>query len=108
MPAKYHDELAQAMGILPSFWSLLLDPKLAYHFYFSPAYPACFRLMGSHATPDARERLLQSGDDLIHGITLKTVRPRALKRLEDLEKNKTVLITFVAVCFIGFVLAVLV
>eukprot|EP00057_Strongylocentrotus_purpuratus_P034525 XP_795573.2 PREDICTED: dimethylaniline monooxygenase [N-oxide-forming] 2 [Strongylocentrotus purpuratus] len=104
-PTKYNDELAQAIGALPSFWSLLLsDPKLAYHFYFGPVYPTWYRLMGSHSRPDARQRILQSGADMVHGITLKTVRPRAQK---ELQRTRIIPMRLVALCFISFLLAVL-
>ncbi|XP_030848924.1 dimethylaniline monooxygenase [N-oxide-forming] 5 [Strongylocentrotus purpuratus] len=107
LPTTYNDELARAIGALPSFWSLLLsDPKLAYHFYFSPAFPPWNRMVGPHSRPDARQRILQCREDLLHGIALKTVRPGALKRLEDVDRNRTVLIMLLVLCFLGFLLAV--
>ncbi|XP_041476579.1 flavin-containing monooxygenase 5-like [Lytechinus variegatus] len=107
-PTKYNDELAKAIGARPSFWNLLVsDPKLAYRFFFGPAFPSWFRLVGPHSKPDARRRILQSGDDLIHGITLRTVRPRALSRLEGLQGGRMLSIKLVAACVFVLSLAVM-
>eukprot|EP00058_Branchiostoma_floridae_P004688 XP_002590176.1 hypothetical protein BRAFLDRAFT_90911 [Branchiostoma floridae] len=45
----YCEDIAQEMGVRPSFWQLLLrDPYLAYLVYFGPAFPTHYRLVGPH------------------------------------------------------------
>nr|XP_054765940.1 flavin-containing monooxygenase 5-like [Lytechinus pictus] len=107
LPTTYNDELARAIGALPNIWSLVFsDPILAYHYYFSPAYPPWTRLVGPYSKPDARQRILQCGKDLNRGIELKTVRPGAIKRLDHDDRNWTVFYAFIVLCFMGFFLAV--
>ncbi|XP_071476241.1 flavin-containing monooxygenase 5-like [Diadema antillarum] len=84
VPSKYQDRLAREIGALPSLWKLLFtDPKLAFSFYFHPNYPPCYRLVGPHATPGTREAFLRGSEDLMHGVTLKSVRNKSKPRTEE-------------------------
>ncbi|XP_071476240.1 flavin-containing monooxygenase 5-like [Diadema antillarum] len=78
VPSKYQDRLAREIGVLPSLWKLLFtDPKLAFSFYFHPNYPMCYRLVGPHAMPGTREAFLRGSEDLMHGVTLRSVRNKS-------------------------------
>ncbi|XP_078592483.1 dimethylaniline monooxygenase [N-oxide-forming] 2-like [Branchiostoma floridae x Branchiostoma japonicum] len=49
MNVPYRDDIAEEIGVKPSFWKLLpRDPKLAFLCYFGPAFSVQYRLLGPH------------------------------------------------------------
>eukprot|EP00058_Branchiostoma_floridae_P024609 XP_002610099.1 hypothetical protein BRAFLDRAFT_115204 [Branchiostoma floridae] len=49
MNVPYRDDIAEEIGVKPSFWKLLpRDPKLAFLSYFGPAFSVQYRLLGPH------------------------------------------------------------
>ncbi|XP_070547899.1 dimethylaniline monooxygenase [N-oxide-forming] 2-like [Ptychodera flava] len=60
VPGPTHmDEVAEILGVKPSFWRLLLsDPKLAFAYEYGPMVPYWYRLQGPGAWPGARDRIL--------------------------------------------------
>ncbi|KAI8514921.1 hypothetical protein Bbelb_075120 [Branchiostoma belcheri] len=49
MNVPYRDDIAEEIGVKPSFWQLLFrDPKLAFLCYFGPAFSVQYRLLGPH------------------------------------------------------------
>ena len=81
----------------------LTDPVLFYHYYFGPAFPACYRLVGPGAKPGAREVFLQSGANQMHAITLQTVRGDAAHVLQNQNGGLGNMLKF---CFIVAVMGV--
>ncbi|XP_071476244.1 flavin-containing monooxygenase 5-like [Diadema antillarum] len=95
LPPEYQDRLAREIGALPSLWKLLFtDPKLAYSFFFDSMYPPCYRLVGPHAMPGAREAFLRSSEDLMHGITPSSVRNKSKPCSKDSSMSVTKLLGF--------------
>ncbi|XP_076815187.1 dimethylaniline monooxygenase [N-oxide-forming] 2-like [Clavelina lepadiformis] len=65
----YQEDLAQDLGLVPSFLKLLLtDPKLAYMYYLGPVVPYHYRLVGDHSWDKARERSLNIMDEALSGM----------------------------------------
>eukprot|EP00057_Strongylocentrotus_purpuratus_P025074 XP_011679548.1 PREDICTED: dimethylaniline monooxygenase [N-oxide-forming] 2-like [Strongylocentrotus purpuratus] len=88
-PTAYRDQLAKAIGALPSLTKLLFtDPVLAYYFYFTPAYPPSHRLVGPGATPGARQALIDGKENQVHGITLTSVRKDAREGLQAFKESQ--------------------
>ncbi|XP_070549374.1 dimethylaniline monooxygenase [N-oxide-forming] 2-like [Ptychodera flava] len=55
------DDIAEVLGVKPSFWRLLLsDPKLAMAYEYGPMVPYWYRLQGRGAWPGARDRILNA------------------------------------------------
>ncbi|XP_070551485.1 flavin-containing monooxygenase 5-like isoform X2 [Ptychodera flava] len=55
------EEIAEMLGVKPSFWRLLLsDPKLAVAYEYGPMVPYWYRLQGPGAWPGARDRILNA------------------------------------------------
>ncbi|XP_070548146.1 flavin-containing monooxygenase 2-like [Ptychodera flava] len=74
---KYHyvpvgpntEELAEMLGVKPSFWRLLLtDPKLAMAFKYGPMVPYWYRLEGPGAWPGARDRILNAIENTTYAL----------------------------------------
>ncbi|XP_077870034.1 flavin-containing monooxygenase 5-like, partial [Saccoglossus kowalevskii] len=60
-PFKYEDEIAEDIGVKPSFWKLLLsDPKLAMAFQYGPQLPYMYRLQGPGKWDGARDAILNA------------------------------------------------
>ena len=88
-PTAYRDQLAKAIGALPSLTKLIFtDPVLAYYFYFEPSYPPCYRLVGPGATPGARQALIDCKENLFNGITLTSVRKDAREGLQAFKESQ--------------------
>ncbi|CAK8688803.1 unnamed protein product [Clavelina lepadiformis] len=65
----YQEDLAQDLGLVPSFFKLLLtDPRLAYMYYLGPVVPYHYRLVGDHSWDKARERSLNIMDEALSGM----------------------------------------
>ncbi|XP_071477026.1 flavin-containing monooxygenase 5-like [Diadema antillarum] len=95
LPPEYQDRLAREISALPSLWKLLFtDPKLAFSFFFKPIYPPCYRLVGPHAMPGAREAFLRSSEDLMHGVTLSSVRNKSKPYSKDFNSRAAKLLVF--------------
>ncbi|XP_077994976.1 dimethylaniline monooxygenase [N-oxide-forming] 2-like [Glandiceps talaboti] len=55
----YLEDLAEAIGVKPSFWKLMLsDPKLAYAFEYGPMVPYWYRLQGPNTWSGAKDAIL--------------------------------------------------
>ncbi|XP_070549461.1 dimethylaniline monooxygenase [N-oxide-forming] 2-like [Ptychodera flava] len=68
-PAPYMEELADMIGVRPSFWRLLLmDPKLAMAFKYGPMVPYWYRLEGPGAWPGARDRILNAIENTTYAL----------------------------------------
>ncbi|XP_054767683.2 flavin-containing monooxygenase 5-like [Lytechinus pictus] len=108
-PVAYLDQLAKAIGALPSLTKLIFtDPVLAYHFYFGVAYPPCHRLVGPGATPGARQALIDCKENQVHGITLTTVRKDAKDCLRAYEDYQRSFVTIYVTMAIGVILSLIV
>ncbi|XP_071476242.1 flavin-containing monooxygenase 5-like [Diadema antillarum] len=95
LPPEYQDRLAREIGALPGLWKLLFtDPKLAFSFFFKPIYPPCYRLVGPHAMPGAREAFLRGSEDLMHGVTLSSVRNQRKTCSKDSSLSAAKLLVF--------------
>ncbi|XP_070549358.1 dimethylaniline monooxygenase [N-oxide-forming] 2-like [Ptychodera flava] len=58
------EEIAEMIGVRPSFWRLLLsDPKLAMAYEYGPMVPYWYRLQGRGAWPGARDRILNAEEN---------------------------------------------
>ncbi|XP_070548156.1 flavin-containing monooxygenase 2-like [Ptychodera flava] len=63
------DELAEILGVKPSFWRLLLsDPKLAIAYKNGPLVPYWYRLQGPGAWPEARDRILNAIENTTYAL----------------------------------------
>ncbi|XP_077996955.1 dimethylaniline monooxygenase [N-oxide-forming] 2-like [Glandiceps talaboti] len=61
------DELAEEMGVKPSFWRLALsNPKLAYFYEYGPVVPYWYRLQGPGAWSGARDAILNVWENTIY------------------------------------------
>ncbi|XP_048250751.1 dimethylaniline monooxygenase [N-oxide-forming] 2-like [Haliotis rufescens] len=68
----YRDELAAELGVAPSWWDLIkAGPRLAYQYYYGPAFPYYHRLWGPHAWRGAKDAINHA---LEHGHYAKQVR----------------------------------
>ncbi|XP_067658560.1 flavin-containing monooxygenase 5-like [Haliotis asinina] len=55
---KIRDEMAAELGVSPSWWDLIkAGPRLAYLYYYGPAFPYYYRLWGPHAWDGARDAI---------------------------------------------------
>ncbi|XP_070549418.1 dimethylaniline monooxygenase [N-oxide-forming] 2-like [Ptychodera flava] len=63
------EELADMLGVKPSFWRLLVkDPKLAMAFKYGPMVPYWYRLEGPGAWPEARDRILNAIENTTYAL----------------------------------------
>ncbi|XP_070548157.1 flavin-containing monooxygenase 2-like [Ptychodera flava] len=63
------EELAEMLGVKPSFWRLLLtDPKLAMAYKYGPMVPYWYRLVGPGAWPGARDRILNAIENTTYAL----------------------------------------
>ncbi|XP_046375796.2 flavin-containing monooxygenase 5-like isoform X1 [Haliotis rufescens] len=66
------DELAADLGVAPSWWDLIkAGPRLAYLYYYGPAFPYYHRMWGPHPWRGARDAIDHA---LEHGHYAKQVR----------------------------------
>ncbi|XP_070548206.1 dimethylaniline monooxygenase [N-oxide-forming] 2-like [Ptychodera flava] len=70
VPGQTHmDEIAEILGVKPSFWRLLVsDPKLAIAYEYGPMVPYWYRLQGPGAWPGARDRILNAVENSIFSL----------------------------------------
>lgn len=62
-PVPYQDALASLIGALPNPKKLLFtDPALAYRYFFGPALPFFYRLVGPHPWKGARKEIMEVWD----------------------------------------------
>ncbi|XP_067670051.1 flavin-containing monooxygenase 5-like [Haliotis asinina] len=55
---SYRDDIAKQMGVAPSLFDLIkAGPRLAYQYYYGPAFPYHHRLWGPHPWSGAREAI---------------------------------------------------
>ncbi|XP_070549360.1 dimethylaniline monooxygenase [N-oxide-forming] 2-like [Ptychodera flava] len=65
----YTEELADMLGVRPSFWRLLVtDPKLAMAYKYGPLVPYWYRLEGPGAWPGARDRILNAIENTTYAL----------------------------------------
>ncbi|XP_070550067.1 flavin-containing monooxygenase 2-like [Ptychodera flava] len=69
LSGPYTEELADMLGVRPSFWRLLLsDPKLAMAYKYGPMVPFWYRLEGPGAWPGARDRILNAIENTTYSL----------------------------------------
>nr|XP_006814540.1 PREDICTED: dimethylaniline monooxygenase [N-oxide-forming] 2-like [Saccoglossus kowalevskii] len=65
-PYVYEDEIAECIGVKPSFWKLLLsDPKLAMAVQYGPQLSYMYRLQGPGKWDGARDAILNARDNTV-------------------------------------------
>ncbi|XP_046375806.2 flavin-containing monooxygenase 5-like [Haliotis rufescens] len=65
------DEMAAELGVAPSWWDLVkAGPRLAYQYYYGPAFPYYYRLWGPHSWCGAEKAIYNA---LEHGYIPKPV-----------------------------------
>ncbi|XP_046579749.1 flavin-containing monooxygenase 5-like [Haliotis rubra] len=68
---KIRDEMAAELGVAPTWWDLVkAGPRLAYLYYYGPAFPYYYRLWGPHAWCGAEKAIYNA---LGHGYIPKPV-----------------------------------
>ncbi|PIK41017.1 hypothetical protein BSL78_22143, partial [Apostichopus japonicus] len=65
-PIPYSDELAGLIGVKPRLLQMAIaDPLLAIKYFFGPAFPFSYRLIGPHAWHGARDAILKGWDETV-------------------------------------------
>ncbi|XP_046574265.1 flavin-containing monooxygenase 5-like [Haliotis rubra] len=71
----YRDDIAKQMGVAPSLFDLIkAGPRLAYQYYYGPAFPYHHRLWGPHSWSGAREAIDNATEHGHYGKQMRHVQ----------------------------------